>query len=434
MYFENLIKGIPKDLAKEVFNAKVELEKDFNNSNAKRKFINAVWKLYEYLCENIEEDYEIEKRLFLRFGLLEPKYLNSEDIRKIKEIPFINQDENIFYVDEWLLAVKKGIVNPSSYIETVEKRRKVLSSNITSFQKAFEEKILKRKRLESEIKEIVNNIKDENKPYNKAVLGLIDEAVDRLKKLKQLNREIEILYEQIGDLKEKQKDEKLPQEEIKFTEHLVVKQMLNKSIGRLGNKFLVLTSIFLTGVSEIGTKDVIKRKIEKIEKIDYKVFLKNTKGVDIRFLPYFILVPGYGDYGFCWEPFEGLNFVSGRGRVVIPMFPKNLDISVIYALGDYRWKAAKELSFGHWMEEGLTGQFYNYMLDNKIKERPDEYFLKNYVLWILKESKGVQKLEKEVREIFWRYLEFPEEIKSRLANLSYVYKNLYEKDKRRKKR
>ncbi|ONN26749.1 hypothetical protein XJ44_07725 [Thermosipho affectus] len=432
MYFENLLKGVSKDLAKEVVSAKIALEKNFNDSTIKRNFIGIVWKLYEYLCRNITEDYEIEKRLFLRFGLLEPKYLSTSDVQKIRKIPFVEEVENVFYVDEWLLAVKNGKINPSSYLETIEQPR-VLTSNVSSFTKAFEEKISERKKYEKEVLEIVKNISFEDKPYNKAVLSLIDQAIERLKKLKQLNREVEILYNQIEDLEKKQLSDEKIENKKEFTEYMVIKQMLNKSVGRLGNRFLVLSSIFLTNAFML-TKEVLKNKIEEVEKIDYKIFQRSIKGVNIRFLPYFIIVPGYGDYGFCWEPFEGLNFLSGRGRVVIPMFPKNLDIAILRALGDYRWKVSKELSFGHWMEEGLTGEFYNYMLDNKIKERPDEYFLKNYILWILKESKGVQKLEKEVREIFWRYLEFPEDIKIKLSNLSYVYKNLYEKDKRRKRR
>ncbi|MBT1247442.1 hypothetical protein [Thermosipho sp. 1244] len=432
MYFENLLKGVSKDLAKEVVSAKIALEKNFNDSTIKRKFIEVVWKLYEYLCRNITEDYEIEKRLFLRFGLLEPKYLSTSDVQKIRKIPFVEEVENVFYVDEWLLAVKNGKINPSSYLETIEQPR-VLTSNVSSFTKAFEEKITERKKYEKEVLEIVKNISFEDKPYNKAILSLIDQAIERLKKLKQLNREVEILYNQIEDLEKKQLSDEKIENKKEFTEYMVIKQMLNKSVGRLGNRFLVLSSIFLTNAFML-TKEVLKNKIEEVEKIDYKIFQRSIKGVNIRFLPYFIIVPGYGDYGFCWEPFEGLNFLSGRGRVVIPMFPKNLDIAILRALGDYRWKVSKELSFGHWMEEGLTGEFYNYMLDNKIKERPDEYFLKNYILWILKESKGVQKLEKEVREIFWRYLEFPEDIKIKLSNLSYVYKNLYEKDKRRKRR
>ncbi|OOC42146.1 hypothetical protein [Thermosipho sp. 1074] len=432
MYFENLLKGVSKDLAKEVVSAKIALEKNFNDSTIKRKFIEVVWKLYEYLCRNITEDYEIEKRLFLRFGLLEPKYLSTSDVQKIRKIPFVEEVENVFYVDEWLLAVKNGKINPSSYLETIEQPR-VLTSNVSSFTKAFEEKISERKKYEKEVLEIVKNISFEDKPYNKAVLSLIDQAIERLKKLKQLDREVEILYNQIEDLEKKQLSDEKIENKKEFTEYMVIKQMLNKSVGRLGNRFLVLSSIFLTNAFML-TKEVLKNKIEEVEKIDYKIFQRSIKGVNIRFLPYFIIVPGYGDYGFCWEPFEGLNFLSGRGRVVIPMFPKNLDIAILRALGDYRWKVSKELSFGHWMEEGLTGEFYNYMLDNKIKERPDEYFLKNYILWILKESKGVQKLEKEVREIFWRYLEFPEDIKIKLSNLSYVYKNLYEKDKRRKRR
>lgn len=434
MYFENLLKGVPNELAREVLDVKREIESNFNDSSAKARFIKVAWNLYKYLAENIDESFEIEKRLFLRYGMLDTKYLNSRDLERIKRIPFVDNKENIFYVDEWLLAVKKGEVNESSYFEVNEKKSKVTKGNIKFFVDAFNEKINERSKIEKELQRIVENIDGGEESYKPQVLKLIDEAISKLKRLKVINRDIEILEDQLKDLKNKNKQESNFLEETRTSnEHEVIMQMINKSIGRLGNKFFVLTSIFLANVSEIGYKEVVERKIREIEMIDYKIFYRRVRGIDVKIEPYFILVPGYGDYGFCWEPFEGMNTVSGRGRVVIPMFPKSLSVSVLYALGDYRWKATKELSYGRWMEEGLTGEIYNYLLDNKIKERLEDFFIKRYVLWILKESQGVQKLEKKIREIFWRYIEFPEKLKEALSKKSYIYKDLYEKDQRRKK-
>ncbi|MDK2839018.1 MAG: hypothetical protein PWQ83_553 [Thermosipho sp. (in: thermotogales)] len=435
MFFENVLKDVPNELSKEVFKAKSALEKNFNDSQVKRNFIEITWELYRYLLENIDENYEVEKRLFLRYGLLEPRYLNSRDFERIKSIPFVDDKENIFYVDEWLLAVKKGLVNESSFMEVIESRKNVAPKNVASFEMAFNEKSEERKFIERQLREIVKGIEDEGKPYRKSILSLIDQAIEKLKKLKLVNKEVEIIFEQLNKLKEESQINEKTEDNFskKIMEHEVIIQMINKSIGRLGNRFLVLTSIFLNGINAIGSKDLIESKLNEFEKIDYKIFERKIRGTSIKLKPYFIIVPGYGDYGFCWEPFEGLNVISGRGRVVIPMFPKNIDVAILSALGDYRLKAAKELAFGRWMEEGLTGEIYNYLMDNKIRERIDEFFVKRYILWILKESNGVQKLEKEIREIFWRYVEFPEEIKAKLSNISYIYSNLYEKDKRRKK-
>lgn len=149
--------------------------------------------------------------------------------------------------------------------------------------------------------------------------------------------------------------------------------------------------------------------------------------------PFVILVPGYGESGFCWEPIEGLN-IYGRGRIVVPIFSrKGLD-PFYQAFGEYRWKLEKELSFGRWMEEGLTGEYYQYLEENKLKGQPAEYFVKDYILWLSKEANGIQKLDKAVREIFWKYMPFDDSVKEKLSKVSYIYQQLWERDLRKRQR
>ncbi|MBL8967146.1 MAG: hypothetical protein JNG85_09055, partial [Spirochaetaceae bacterium] len=64
----------------------------------------------------------------------------------------------------------------------------------------------------------------------------------------------------------------------------------------------------------------------------------------------------------------------------------------------------------------------------KLKGDAKEYFIQDYILWITKESEGTQKLDKEVRAIFWRFMPFAKEIKEKLKNRSYIYQELYQKD------
>ena len=40
-----------------------------------------------------------------------------------------------------------------------------------------------------------------------------------------------------------------------------------------------------------------------------------------------------------------------------------------------------------------------------------ERFINDYTLWITKEAEGTQKLDREVRGIFWRDIPFPAEIR-----------------------
>jgi hypothetical protein len=57
-----------------------------------------------------------------------------------------------------------------------------------------------------------------------------------------------------------------------------------------------------------------------------------------------------------------------------------------------------------------------------------EFFIQDYITWVTKESEGTQKLDKEVRGIFWRYVPFTQAIKEKLRGRSYIYQELYQKD------
>ena len=57
-----------------------------------------------------------------------------------------------------------------------------------------------------------------------------------------------------------------------------------------------------------------------------------------------------------------------------------------------------------------------------------QFFIEDYILWMTKESNGTQKLEKEVRAIFWRYLPFTQERKDELKKRSLIYAELYQRD------
>ena len=82
----------------------------------------------------------------------------------------------------------------------------------------------------------------------------------------------------------------------------------------------------------------------------------------------------------------------------------------------------------YWMEEGFTGNYYQWFQKKKLKGDVKDYFIRDYILWITKESEGTQKLDKEVRGVFWRMLPFPQEVKDKLRNRGFVYNELYKKD------
>ena len=214
-----------------------------------------------------------------------------------------------------------------------------------------------------------------------------------------------------------------------LTEMTTIRQMAKMTCGRQGNQFPIFTREFFHCFDKsTGFRENVLRELAWIESIDPQCFCRVHKNVMHRIVPYVLLVPTYGDNGFCWEPFDRMNRVTSRGRIVIPMYPRDLKIACLTAVADLRWQVAKEKASYDWMTDGLTGHYYQYIEEHKMKGDVKQFFIEDYILWITKESLGTQKLEKEVRGIFWRYLPFPQELKDTLKTRSLVYQELYQRD------
>lgn len=165
-----------------------------------------------------------------------------------------------------------------------------------------------------------------------------------------------------------------------------------------------------------------------IESIDCEAYCRQYRSQLNRIPPFVVLIPSYGDIGFCWEPFDRYNRVTSRGRIAIPMYTKNLKNALLTATADLRWQVAKEKASYYWMEEGLTGNYYQWFQAQKLKGDVKEYFIEDYLIWMTKESEGIQKLDKEVRNVFWRYMPFSKAVKEELKNRAPIYQELCQKD------
>ena len=194
---------------------------------------------------------------------------------------------------------------------------------------------------------------------------------------------------------------------------------------------MLMKQYFRSNIRDIGTRENVIIEMATIEGIDPGVFERTFKRQTNRIVPLVVIVPCYGDTGVCWEPFERYNRATSRGRIAIPMFPKDIRTAVISALADLRWQVAKEKAQHYWMEEGLTGHYYQWFESKKMRGDVREFFIQDYILWITKESEGMQKLDKEVRPIFWRHMPFAQEIKEMLRKRAFVYDDLYKKDMNR---
>lgn len=399
------------------------------------------------------------KRFALRFGILHPTFLSGDDLERFASTILDNDlGEPIYYLDEWFKAVGTGAVKAS----TTDEVRIAKSNETTRLQQLLDKAIGKRdgarnllkakceerSRYEEALKDRVDYIRshtpipdfpDLSSIYDEAQRRAFTEIQEILRELVRADRE---LAKALSDFEQANADVETLQGKVSEagggvsinlqaveTEFETARQMAKLTVGRQGNHFPILTrEYFHCGPFDLGTRENVLKQLAWIESVDSEAYCRSYKGKLNRIVPFVILIPGYGEFGVCWEPFDRYNRATSRGRIAVPMYPKNLQMAVITAVADLRWQVAKEKASYYWMEEGLTGNYYQWFVSKKLKGDVKEAFIGDYVIWVTKESEGTQRLDKEVRGIFWRYLPFTQEIKDKLKNRSYVYQELYQRD------
>lgn len=434
-YFDKLLVGVDEGLKEEFLRVKKLQEENFNDQ--KDAFAEIFWQVYAKIAEILEESSPLEQKFFIRAGLADPRYISKEEFERIKDVFKSEDSDTIYYADEWIVAVKSGKIPSSTFEDVIQDTPQQKSIDLSWIQKEYERKLFERSIEEEKLRDLVKGVQGKG-PYSKGVYVIFDEIMKTMGNLRRMDNDIKTLKETIERIDSQQKINSSKSSNPSkigtlFTEHLVIRQMVKKAIGKFGISYPVLLSSYLRSVNRIFSKQFTKSMFENFKKIDPKILMRSIKGAEIFMPPYIILIPGYGELGFCWEPVEGLN-IYGRGRIVVPIFSRKDVIPFFQAFGEYHWKLEKELAYGRWMEEGLTGEYYQYLEANKMKGNPLEFFLKDYVLWTTKEVNGIQKLEKPIREIFWRYIPFDDSIKEELSKLSYIYQQLWEKDLRKKQK
>jgi hypothetical protein len=423
----------------------------------RNRLIPAFWDFESNIAQQIA-NLSLPKRLILRYGVLSPAFLSKDQQDTLARIIFDNQtDEPVHYVDEWLTSISQGKINLSAQdevkavkktsaqrkIDIVDKRKGTRDAEMS----LLNNKIVERERYETELLQRVKELcihqkrpEYKNLPdaYTSEQRSSFSNITEALRHLSLIDREIVRGYKKLGELSEEigSLENQLEGVEVSDvdTDNLrlefnSIRQMAKLCVGRQGNHFpILMKQYFRAGFQDLGTRENVVNIMAQIEELDQSLFHRSYKGQVNRIVPHVIIIPCYGDYGICWEPFEKRNRASGRGRIAIPLFPKNLKEAILYALADLRWQVAKEKAMHYWMEEGFTGRYYQWFEAQKLKGDVKDYFIKDYILWITKESNGTQKLEREVRGIFWRMLPFPQSVKDKLKNRGFVYDELYKKD------
>ena len=399
------------------------------------------------------------KKNLLRFGLLHPSLLTQENKQHFAKV-IINNDLNqpVYYLDEWFKAVGTGLIRPSTTDEAkiarsntafrmkqlLDKAQGKLDGTRVLLKAKDEQRISLEKILNERVAQIsehypMGDFPDISASYTETQKRIFNEIQEILKNLLKSDRELQI---NLRDFREAEQDVRTLQQKVEEeggamevdvkaldTEFDTVRQMAKMTIGRQGNHFpILIKEYYHVGPNDLATRENVISTLAWIESIDAEAYCRSYKNRMNRIVPYVILIPSYGDYGRCWEPFDKYNRATSRGRIAIPMYPKNLQIAILAAVADFRWQVAKEKASYYWMEEGITGNYYQYFQKMKLKGDVKESFISDYIIWMTKESEGTQRMDKELRGAFWRHIPFAQPIKDKLRNRSYIYQELYQRD------
>ncbi len=430
----------------------------------------AYWELIRSIAPKMAgKSIPLPKRMMLRFSVLLPSLFRPEHREFFeKSILENNTNEPVFYMDEWFKYIAQGKIKPSATDEVRQPKKtgeegarqeqlrlqQLQSKNSGKLQQTENSLTMaenQRGMLEAELRSKVDQIcehegiigmEPHRQPYNDLQKKLFGELTSTLRMLSKNDRDLSIALREYQDAKGAYDavEEKLAEgPEVTSAssadidqEFETVRQMAKMTCGRQGNQFPIFTRDFFHCMANgTGFRENVIKVLAWIESLDPGAFCRIHKNVPNRIVPFVILLPTYGDRGFCWEPFDRYNRVTSRGRIVVPMYPRDLKVAVLTAVADLRWQVAKEKASYYWMEEGLTGQYYEWIDKQKLKGDLKQYFIQDYILWMTKESEGVQRLDKEVRGIFWRNMPFPQELKEDLRKRSLVYDELCKKDMNR---
>lgn len=423
----------------------------------------AYWELASKLASKTNTREISEKRLALRFGLLVPTMIDKQQRQTLSTIP-LNQSTNVsvYYVDEWVRFVGSGEVRASLTDETKgpkggqRRNQEMLFKRQGQYEAQCSLIRTKNAELNEQLKSAAAHLQTAQQRSRRPDLGqdleiplgdsqknAMSEIFSAMRNVSRLNRELERAFRELERYKE-EKDklasetssdfgqESTMDDSLAVSEMGTIRQMAKLCVGRQGNHFPLLYKPYFRGsIYDMCTRETTINILADVEYLDPGIFLRTFKQQTNRIVPNIVLIPCYGEMGICWEPFDRFNRATSRGRLAIPMYPKEPKLAVIAALGDLRWQVAKEKAAHYWMEEGLTGWYYQWFTDAKMKGDVRQQFIQDYILWITKESEGTQKLERDVRSILWRYTPFPQEVKDKLKNRGFVYNELCKKDHNR---
>ncbi|MDR2343690.1 MAG: hypothetical protein LBD86_04075 [Spirochaetaceae bacterium] len=432
----------------------------------RQQIINVFWEFMGKIAQETLGAVPEAKKFLLRFGILHPNLLSAEAKELLSKIPLESSlGQPVYYLDEWIKMIGLDKIKCSATDEVkagggqgkmnahLQALQEKAQGRIEGAQGMLRSKNTERVEFENKIVEAVKHLTLHSHyelfpeifdRYTEEQKHKFAEIQDCIRALLKVDRETAACMK---DLEQGCDDMQILNQKLEAagatdtgsldieavnTEFASIRQMAKMTVGRQGNAFPILTSEFFHSTPHgLGFRENVIKQLAWIESVDAEAFIRFYKNKPHRIVPFVILLPTYGDFGMCWEPFDKSNRATSRGRIAIPMYPKNLTLALLSGMGDMRWQVAKEKASFYWMEEGLTGNYYQWFQTQKLKGDVKAYFIQDYIIWMTKESEGTQKLDKDVRGAFWRYMPFTQAVKDKLKDRNLVYQELYQRDKNR---
>jgi hypothetical protein len=219
--------------------------------------------------------------------------------------------------------------------------------------------------------------------------------------------------------------------------------------GQMSRFFPILHSGMISNElpKALVTPEMIEESINRVLAVDFSAFHREIvcnlpeKGIKKELImksvrPDLILAPIFGSRAVMWQELTG-RVKSSPGRFIFPIFTDvDLDNLMIEVIARFRWDLSKNM-FSYVRNDGnqssLTYDYSNYLqfykknadLSNDAKEKIKtqiakyrnnvrEIFAADYHTWINYEAKGIIRLNKVAREIFFKYCPFSKTIRTDL--------------------
>ncbi len=204
--------------------------------------------------------------------------------------------------------------------------------------------------------------------------------------------------------------------------------------------------------------DQIIKQLDSIRSADYTVFARKSLTVlsekenihdffDVEILPDIILMPVVGMRGAMWQEIVGRSRLT-PARMMLPVFQlEDLEKIMIRMVGEYRWEMCKRVQGARWndvTDPSLTSLYYDFLQFyrknselstdtkekiktglQKCKQNFKEYFLTDYMTYLLFECKGSPHLVKNARAILFSQCPLSEPYRQRLST-NPIYQDLLE--------